>query len=85
MQPTYMNDAKRRIAMQLVASGQWKARDWAALAAVVRSGILGLDETGRVVAAPGAEDPVIDVRPDRRRMRVRAARKPASLAQHSTQ
>lgn len=61
MQPVYTHEAKRRIAMQLVASGQWKARDWPALAAIVRNEFLGLDETGRVVAAPEAAETVLDL------------------------
>lgn len=54
MQPVFDDEDKRRIAMELIATGRWKAADWPALAAVVRSRLLGLDSNGRVVEAPNA-------------------------------
>lgn len=54
MQTVFSSEEKRKIAIRLVSSGRWKAEEWPALSAVVRSRLLGLDEEGRVVEAPGA-------------------------------
>jgi len=55
MQAAFTSDEKRQIAIRLVSSGRWKAAEWPALSAVVRSRLLGLDENGRVVEAPEAK------------------------------
>ncbi|MDH7569159.1 MAG: hypothetical protein QHJ73_06190 [Armatimonadota bacterium] len=52
----FTREGKRKIAIRLVASGCWRACDWPALSAIVRSRLLGLDEAGRVVPAPNAAE-----------------------------
>jgi len=53
-QAEFAVEAKRRIAIRLVSTGRWRAHDWPALSAVVRSSLLGLDEEGCVVESPDA-------------------------------